>query len=89
MENSLAFRPGYLQRPVLHNQALHSSELPRIRRNQNQISSVGLPRDQRVVLADALALTFERGTNLSSRLRILLGVVQHGDSARKKGNQSV
>lgn len=68
-----------LHRPILHNQALHSSELPRIRRNQNQIPGVGLPRDQRVVLTDALVLAFERGANLSSRLRILCGVIEYSN----------
>src|SRR5271157_1391182 len=77
-----------LHRPILHNQPLHSLELPRIRRDQNEVSTVGLSGDQRIIFANAMALTFQLGANLPSGLCVLLAIVEHNNIAVQKCSQS-
>jgi hypothetical protein len=78
-----------LDSPVLYRQALHSIEFARIGGDQNQVSTECLPGKQRVVLANALALPFEFGANLSSGPCILLGIVKYSNGAVQKSRESI
>src|SRR5580692_10938743 len=75
------------KRPILHGQSFNSPEFPGICGYEGQAPRNSLSGNQRVVLADACALTLQLGANLSGGLGILRGIVEYCDISTEEHGQ--